>query len=128
MNTEEVRRKLDDSELEEAAMMMQRLQRRCHEISVAHGFWEVEQDVRIKLMLIHSEVSEAFEALRRQRSSDSEPMSDHIPTMPAFNEELADIQIRLWDLAEAEGIDLGRTALEKMHYNESRPYLHGKRF
>lgn len=39
--------------------------------------------------------------------------------------ELADIVIRAMDIAEFYGIDLGRAILEKMEYNQARPYKHG---
>lgn len=65
----------------------------------------------IALALIHSEVTEALEADRREQEN--------------FGEELADIVIRVADLAGEEGIDLEREVEEKMAKNADRPELHG---
>lgn len=42
--------------------------------------------------------------------------------------ELADAVIRIADLAGALGIDLDAAIVEKMAFNENRPYKHGKKF
>jgi NTP pyrophosphatase (non-canonical NTP hydrolase) len=42
-----------------------------------------------------------------------------------FPSELADIMIRVMDLAEGMGVDLGKEILEKHEYNKTRPYKHG---
>lgn len=39
--------------------------------------------------------------------------------------ELADIIIRVLDLAAAYGIDIGKAVVSKMEYNKSRPEKHG---
>lgn len=41
--------------------------------------------------------------------------------------ELADIMIRVADLAGAYDIDLAKIIDQKMTYNASRPHLHGKK-
>lgn len=66
-----------------------------------------------KLGLIASEVGEAVQAI--QHGDDS-----------AFEFELADILIRVFDLAGSEYIQLGPVVLRKMQINRKRPYLHGK--
>jgi len=43
-----------------------------------------------------------------------------------FKYELADAVIRIADLAEACGVDLGGAIFEKMQFNCSRPFMHGK--
>lgn len=43
-----------------------------------------------------------------------------------FPSELADIVIRVFDLAGALGINLEQEVLNKMAYNETRPHKHGK--
>jgi len=90
----------------------------CHTNSVAHGFWDVPAETHVipaKLMLIVSEVSEALEA---HRNGDKANMG----------EELADIIIRVCDLAGEQEIDLGAEVLAKMAHNANRPYLHGKAY
>lgn len=66
-----------------------------------------------KLALITSEVGEAVGAL--QHGDDA-----------VFEEEVADIVIRVFDLCETEHIDLGAVIMRKMEHNRKRPYLHGK--
>lgn len=41
--------------------------------------------------------------------------------------ELADIIIRVLDIAAARGVDIDRAVREKMEYNVTRPYKHGKK-
>jgi NTP pyrophosphatase (non-canonical NTP hydrolase) len=66
-----------------------------------------------KLCLIHSEVSEALEALR---DDDAE----------AEAEEIADVVIRVLDYAAWRGIDLDAEVAAKVEKNEMRPRLHGR--
>lgn len=78
--------------------------------AVNHGFGE--NLIPTRLMLIVTEVAEAMEDYRKGRM-------DHFP------EELADVAIRLFDLAGHLEIDL-EAAIERKHeYNLSRPYKHG---
>lgn len=58
------------------------------------------------LALIHSEVSEAVEALRKHPEE--------------FGEELADIVIRTLELAHMAGVHMGTTVMSKMVKNRSR--------
>ena len=87
---------------------------KCHRIAVDHGWWETERPIPELLCLVHSEVSEALEA---DRNRDDQ----------GFAEELADVVIRVMDLAEARGIDLEREIQDKMAWNIHRPYRHGNK-
>ena len=81
--------------------------------------------IAAKLALIHSEVSEALEALR---DGDLALRIDLERGKPeGLESELADVLIRTLDLAEALGMDMGKTMSVKMAYNEGRPYKHGNR-
>ncbi len=62
--------------------------------------------IMTNLALIHSEVSEAVEALRKD--------PDHI------GEELADVLIRTLELSHMLGIDIGALTFEKMAKNRVR--------
>lgn len=42
--------------------------------------------------------------------------------------EMADIIIRVLHFCGKHNIDIRTAVLEKMKYNDSRPYLHGKKF
>lgn len=70
-------------------------------------------EILAKLALIGSEVGEAVSAV--QHGDDAELVM-----------ELADIIIRVLDLAGSEYMELGRVMLVKMQKNRNRPYLHGK--
>ena len=76
-----------------------------------------------KLCLIHSEVSEALEDYRVGKLATTLRESDGKPE--GLPSELADIVIRVMDLAEALGINLEREMGAKMRYNATRPHRHG---
>lgn len=102
----------------------------CHEASTSAGWWHHQgQDQRLqlvgrtrlglalaaeKLCLIHSEVSEAMEGLRRDLPDDK------LPHRKMMEVELADALIRICDLAGAMNFDLGRAVAEKLAYNTIR--------
>lgn len=67
-----------------------------------------------KLMLIASELGEAVEALR---NGDQDK----------FEEELADVFIRLGDFCGGYNIDIETAIRKKMEYNRTRPHMHGKK-
>lgn len=66
------------------------------------------------LALIHSEVSEAMEGYRKNLNDDK------LPHRSMFEVELADVLIRLFDLAGAHNMDLGGAVAEKLAYNQNR--------
>lgn len=76
-----------------------------------------------KLLLIHSEVSEAAEALRDGKIKMWIDPSNHKPE--GVESELADTVIRIFDLAAALNMDLGNAIAVKMDYNRTRPHRHG---
>jgi len=73
---------------------------------------------------MHSELSEALEALRHDN-----PPDDHIPEFSGTEAELADVIIRIMDYAELRGLRLAEAIVAKHEYNRNRPLRHGgKRF
>lgn len=81
----------------------------------------VEKAIPEKLALIHSEVSEALEDYRNGAMHTGHPYGKPV----GFPSELADIIIRVCDLAGALGIDLEAEVARKAAYNETRTYRHG---
>jgi NTP pyrophosphatase (non-canonical NTP hydrolase) len=79
-----------------------------------HGFEASMDNFPEKIALIHSETTEALEDWRKNRE-------EHI------GKELADIVIRVMDLAEGIDIDLGEEILTKIEENEQREHRHGGR-
>ena len=90
--------------------------RECHTIAKEKGWWDEERNDGELIALMHSELSEALEAMRTQAGKD------------AVAEELADCCIRIFDYCGAREIDLEATLLKKIEYNKTRPYRHGKKF
>lgn len=96
---------------------------------LVQGFWETFPDsdlpkanVGEKIALMHSELSEALEADRKQ------VQDDKIPQFSGLEVELADCIIRILDFAGAYKLDLAGALRAKMLYNLTRPYRHGKQY
>ena len=75
--------------------------------------WDEQYKVPAVIALIHSEASEALEVFRKSRD------------LQEFNEEMADIFIRVVDLTHGLGLDLGDAILKKLEKNRHRGYRHG---
>lgn len=134
------------------------LQKSAHQNALDKGFYKgiedfyelefKEQQLQVsqKIMLIVSEASEAFEVLRKMKDDegiympenrynvaqgkdeefDADNFKIHIKdTLP---DELADIVIRVFDLAGWLDINLQRHIELKMKYNSTREAKHGKNF
>lgn len=90
--------------------------RECNRIAKKKGWWEDERNDGELIALMHSELSEALEAMRNHKAKGD------------IAEELADCCIRIFDYCGARKIDLEKALLKKIDYNKTRPYRHGKKF
>lgn len=90
--------------------------------AIAKGFWDgdpgPEFQIPRKLALIHSEVSEALEEHRKGESG----------WEARFGEELADVVIRAFDLAEGYDLNIGDIIVAKHLKNLNRPHGHGRKY
>jgi NTP pyrophosphatase (non-canonical NTP hydrolase) len=132
---------------------MKNLISQAHEMAKSKGFWEGERNKPEMLMLVVSELAEALEALRKDDYADQdvvESLSHDLEldrtdeefllkainwktsfeqgVKSSFEDELADVAIRLFDLCGGLGVDLEKHIEMKMKYNSMRGYKHGKKF
>lgn len=66
------------------------------------------------IALMHSELSEALEGLRKNK------MDDHLPHRLNVEVEMADVLIRVFDFCGGLGLDVGGAMAEKLVYNQQR--------
>lgn len=93
----------------------------CHGRSVRAGWYNdpvsgaaIRRNIGEMLALIHSEVSEALDGVRKNKQD------GHLPHRKSVEVELADALIRIFDLAGYLKLDLGGAYAEKLEYNAKR--------
>lgn len=85
------------------------------------GFWSCDNTGE-KIALMHSELSEALEADRKDLPSDK------IDGFSGVEEELADCVIRILDFCGKHELRLGEAIAAKLQHNLGRPHMHGKAY
>lgn len=123
--------------------MLNNLANQVHQNARSKGFFNDEKNIGEMLCLIHSEVSEALEADRKHNycipSFDCATMNTIIDDVlfketyahyakGNFEEEMADIIIRVLDMCVFKNIDIDAHVAAKMRYNSLREYKHGKKY
>lgn len=83
-----------------------KLQKEIYQNKLDQGFNVT--DLNLEFALVHGELAEAFEAYYKK--------------LPNLGEELADVAIYLFGMAEILGLDLGEEILKKVEKNKKRKY------
>lgn len=101
----------------------------CYTQSKKSGWHDPEVDASFveRLCLIHSEVSEVLEEYRKPESDVTRVWYEKNGKPEGIPIEVADILIRVFDLCGKHNIDVGAAVVEKMKFNQTRPYRHGNK-
>lgn len=122
-------------------MQISELCKKSHRNASDKGFWKEEREIGTLLMLIVSELGEALEADRKNKNAATIKFNDLTQNQgidfdiafeecikDSFEDEIADVFIRLADLCEGRDIDIETFIELKMEYNKTRGYKHGKKY
>jgi hypothetical protein len=132
------------TKVEVVATSLNDLAKQVHDLSSSKGWWDDQKDsegvliydevceqVPLKLVLIHSETSEAVEVYRETKDlaelRKSKFVLDKNGAMKpvGFDSEISDVLIRALDLTHALGIDIDKAVSDKHAYNQTRAHRHG---
>lgn len=101
--------------------MLNNLSKEIHQDNIDAGWWtdletgeKKDRNIGELLCLVHSEISEAMEGIRKNLPDDK------LPHRSMFEVELADTLIRIFDIAGAYNLDLDGAIEEKRNFNKKR--------
>lgn len=97
----------------------------CWQIADDKGWHDTLRTFPEEIALIHTELSEALECYREGADLTEIMYVDGKPL--GIPVELADVVIRVFDVARDRGVPLVEALREKMNYNQTREYRHGNK-
>ena len=116
------------------------LSKEINDYAKSKGFWDTPRETGTLLMLIVSELAEAMEADRKVKYALPTEFKKNVDLggnwqvnfetyiKDTFEDEIADAFIRLFDLCGAMNIDIEYHINQKLVYNATREYKHGKKY
>ena len=126
--------------IEQLSTGLNDLAKKVHGLNVAKGFYDEQPSKDRQIMLVVSELSEAYESVRKGRKAHKDFVEVTTESSSCMKEdfelfvkdteedEIADAVIRLLDYCGNRGINLDAHINLKLAYNQLRPYKHGKNF
>ena len=97
-------------------------------VNEANGWFDSERTPGDEMMLLVSEISEAFEEIRDGRDTDEVYFTvdkNGIDKPEGVPSELADLFIRLMDTCQRFNVNLATEVKRKLAYNATRGHRHG---
>lgn len=118
------------------------LAKQYHERAKQKGYWDEPRETGTLLMLMVSELSEALEADRKNKYADLSKFDEllevegnhHFESVfkscikDTFEDEIADVFIRLFDFIGQRNINIEKHVELKMRFNQIRAYKNGKAY
>ena len=121
---------VDEGAARVLALALENAQARVYDVNVANGWFEDDRTVGDDIALLHTEVSEMFEAYRDGGLRDmtrrlKNPQPGELAKPEGFGSEAADVLIRLLDTCKRRDVDLAWEFERKLAFNETRGHKHG---